>query len=864
MSTSVLEFPIKHVEENLVFSHDQTVWAYYRIDGFSYDFLDFDDKLKPFQRQLAFLSNNGYDLHFMIDPTPMNVEGVISKTIEEMKQLDYPLKQNGIDFMQQVESQLTRQRSMNESGEYVYYLGIQLDPAKNKYQSSNIGNNAILAFKSFLEGLNSPVYRAVGLEPYDIPLDIMKAFQVQADGLVNNLIDGFSSMVKPARTKELIYLIEKTYSVTPSNKDVPYRNDFVSGEEVEGMDTSKNTLHPAIRPNKKAFVDLQNASIEENGPKTLLLKKIIDNEVEELYTQYLICSNMNDVSVHPGSEWLYHIHSQIPFPVNISIRADHQSNQLVRKKLSNARLEFKDQREEARKGAENIDLSVEGSERGAIQMENYFKQTAQPAYNCSFVFKVSAKDKRTLKTRVDKLINELSRFGIAILSPYGEQLNLMIETLPGSKKYNTDYQMHVSPNVLSGMMFGATTNIGDNRGFYIGYTKQFQKPVFIKPDLAAKAYENMNNIFDSISVLVAGMTGKGKSFLMNLFVYLSTLSGSQGLIIDPKGDRKGWEKGLPFIPEEFISVWEIGSEEGDAGSLDPFRTSASLEEAKDICMDILSYLTNIDIHDDSYAILSEAIEEVSKEDDPCIGAVIAYLEQLYMNKPDNMTEQKYISIEQLKGTLETLSRNQLARLLFGEVGQDFQVLQTDRPIQVLMVQNLNLPSGTAKKIRPQHKIAEAIMISLTAFTKQYMFKSDRMRHKFILQDEASVIERSAIGSELMDFIVRMGRYYNTTLIKGSQNASDHGQDVANMGMKFSFGLRKTEEAKEMLNYFNLPQTPENIEVLKNLGRGDALFQDIFGRSAVIHVNPVFRELLNAFDSSTSTEEERKREMMRIS
>src|SRR5699024_10050620 len=156
-----------------------------------------------------------------------------------------------------------------------------------------------------------------------------------------------------------------------------------------------------------------------------------------------------------------------------------------------------------------------------------------------------------------------------------------------------------------------------------------------------------------------------------------------------------------------------------------------------------------------------------------------------------------------------------------------------------MIQNINLPSSAAKTLRPQHKISESIMISLTAFTKQYMFNQDRMRHKFILQDEASAIERSAIGSELMDFIVRMGRYYNTTLIKGSQNASDHGKEVANMGMKFSFALKETEEAKEMLNYLNLPITEENVDTLKNLGRGEALFQDIYGRSAVVKINPVF-------------------------
>ncbi|TMN20940.1 ATP-binding protein [Lentibacillus cibarius] len=858
MPTNILEFPIRHIEDNLVFAHDNTVWAYYRIEGFSYDFLDFDDKVKPFQHQLSYLSNNGHDLHFIIDPTPKNISGVVNQTIQEMQRLDYSLKENGKHFMEQVNQHLNKQRSQNESGEYIHYLGVQLDPSKNRYVSPNMGNTLLYQLKNFLDGLRSPVYRAVGLYPYDIPLEVIEAYQKQAEGLITNMANGFSSMVKSATTGELIYLAEKTYSISPTNQDVTYRQAFASGDKVEGID-SNNIHHEAIRPKENAFMDLQNANIDEVGPKTLLLSKIRNHEVEELYTQYLVCNDMNDVSSHPGFEWLYHVQSRMPFPVTISIRAHHQPNRLVQKKLSNARLEYKDQRKEAAKGQDSIDQSVVESEQGAVQMENYFKQTGQPGYSCSFVFKVIAKDKRTLQTRVEQLTDELSRFGVSIVSPYGEQLNLLMETIPGSKQFNNDFPMYVSPTVLAGMMFGATTNIGDNRGFYIGYTRQFQKPVFIKPDLAAKAYENVNNVFDSISVMVAGMTGKGKSLFMNLFIYLATLTGSQGLVIDPKGDRKNWTKGLPYIPEEYIAVWQIGADAKDAGSLDPFRTSTNLEEGKDICMDILTHLTNVDIEDDAYAILSEAIEQVAKQEDPCIGAVITYLENLY--NAANLNAARINAVDKLKGMLETLRRNQLAKLLFGEVGQQYKVLHPDVPIQVLMVQNLNLPSKTTKKMRPQHKISEAIMISLTAFTKQYMFNQDRMRHKFILQDEASSIEQSAVGSELMDFIVRMGRFYNTTLLKGSQNASDHGQDVANMGMKFSFGLRKTEEAQEMLNYLNLPQTQENIDVLKNLGRGDALFQDIFGRSAVIHINPVFRDLLDAFDSSTATVEEKQRELM---
>lgn len=227
-----------------------------------------------------------------------------------------------------------------------------------------------------------------------------------------------------------------------------------------------------------------------------------------------------------------------------------------------------------------------------------------------------------------------------------------------------------------------------------------------------------------------------------------------------------------------------------------------------------------------------------------------------------MTEKRYQALERIKDTLLSLKRQPLASLLFGEVGQDYRNLMVDKPLQILMVQNLNLPDFNTKKIRPSQQISEAILISITAFTKQYMFKQDRGIHKIILQDEASSIDRSPVGRELMDFIVRKGRYYNTTLLKGSQNATDHGEDVANVGMKFSFGLRTRKEAEEMLEFLNLPQTKGNVEKIRSLTKGKCLFQDIYGRTAVIQIDPIFSDLETAFDSSTSTEEERERERLK--
>ena len=74
-----------------------------------------------------------------------------------------------------------------------------------------------------------------------------------------------------------------------------------------------------------------------------------------------------------------------------------------------------------------------------------------------------------------------------------------------------------------------------NQGFYIGKTKKLNRPVFVRPELAAKALDNIVTAFESLSVMFAGQTGKGKSFLMNLLAFWIVMSGGRAFIIDPKG-----------------------------------------------------------------------------------------------------------------------------------------------------------------------------------------------------------------------------------------------------------------------------------------------------------------------------------------
>lgn len=849
------QFPVKHVEGNLVFGRDGTIWAYYQVEGFAYDFRDMMQKFEPYSNQLSFYVENMNDLHFLMIPSLTDVNGIIDETISEMKRKDYVLKEYGIQYFESLKETLSSQRSSRDTNEYHSYIGIQLIDKRNKFHGE--GNAALLLttqFQRFMQGFTSPLYRAVGLMPQDILKRDIKERQDQAEALREILTTSMSCLVRHTAKEETIFLIEQNFSVTPN--DTHLRKGYETSVDVSGVDEN-NQNHEVRRGQAHSFYELQNAEIKEHDQKTLKLYKLVGEEIKEKYVQYLVVDKMRPHSLHPGSEWMFHIQNSLKFPVAVSIKASFLRNDQIIKKLSNVRLSYEDQRTEAAKGNSEVDLSVEKSESGAIQMESRFGETGYPAYACSFVFRVAGDDTEELRVRASELKRQMQKFGIHLQTPYGETISYFMEFIPSAPRLNEDYLQYLEPTKLAGMMFAATTNIGDNRGFYIGQTHKLNRPVFIRPDLAAKAFEGTQNVMDSLAVMVAGMTGKGKSFFINLFTYLSVLTGSLALIVDPKGDRKGWANGLPFIPPEFISVWTLGADEADAGCLDPFRTSTNPEEAKDIALDILSFLCNKQLGDVGFTILSEASEREAYHDDSCLGGLLKDLEKRLVTLEHRADRQE--AAAQIIETLHTLKRSNIARLLFGERNQDYRVLEVSKPIQVLMVQNLQLPRAGKESVRPVEKISEAILISIAAYTKQYMFNQDRFIHKVVVQDEAKTVERSSEGKAQMDFITRMGRFYNTSLVKGTQNATDYDEDVANMGMKFSFALKKYEEVVEMLKFYNLPITQSNIDYLTGLGRGTTLFQDIYGRTAAVRIHPVYKEIEQAFDSSTSTQEEREYE-----
>ncbi|MGX9161968.1 ATP-binding protein [Priestia megaterium] len=866
--TEFLDFPAQHNEDNLIFSRDGSVTSFFEIAGFGYDFLDEEEKMLPFLNQLTFLHTQERDLHYLCIPQSSNVTNTINQQKERMKlkasEYQYDLLEAGLQYTDSLSKVLSQHAKQTEKREYRMFIGVQLNPKMNRYKKGNRGTNFFSSIRQFFVGLNSEVNRAIGLQATDILRSEIEAYQEQAQVLKQDLQRAYTlatnrqldQSIRSLDTVEVVHLMELMYSTTPSFRDVSYRTDFVSGREIKvHLD---NTEISAVRPTEKCYLDIQETYIQEINPDTLKLTKEVEGKTESLYSRiFVITKFLRDENDHPGYEWLYEMQKALPFPVLTSVRLHHKDNQKILKELSNSKLEFEDQKKQAHDAGAQVDLSVSRNEKGIIKLEDYFQMTGSPSYVGSYLFRVNGVTEKQLNDRSKTFKKLMQSFQIQVQSIYGEQPNLFMETLPGSKQLNMDIKVETDARMVAGAMFGATSSLGDNSGFYVGDTEA-GKPVFIFPELASKNFENVKTAFHSISMSIAGSTGFGKSVLMNLLTYLSVLNGAYALVIDPKGDRRKWKNGLPFIDKDNIGIWELGKDNRDKGTLDPFRVAPDLETARSVATNIFSYLVGARIGDYQYSFLAEAFKYATEQPEPCTQHGINFLRELYTNKKEDMPTQRYQALDHLITVLDTFLYEPIISLLIGEPNKEYRSLNINKPLQVLMIENLSMPKAEKdpEKYTAAEKISTAIMISITAFCQQFMFQGDRTRHKVILMDEASVLDKNDTSRNLTDFLVRQGRYYTTTLLKGSQNASDHGNDIANLGMKFCFALKKTDEAREMLDYYDLPVTQTNINTLKTLPLGHCLYQDAYGRSGILRVNPVFKQILDAFDTSTSSEKER--------
>lgn len=246
------------------------------------------------------------------------------------------------------------------------------------------------------------------------------------------------------------------------------------------------------------------------------------------------------------------------------------------------------------------------------ELETDLDQTKESMYKLSYVIRVSAPDLDELKRRCDEVKDFYDDLNVKLVRPAGDMLGLHSEFLPASKRYINDYVQYVKSDFLAGLGFGATQQLGETTGIYMGYSVDTGRNVYLQPSLASQGVKG--TVTNALASAFVGSLGGGKSFCNNLLVYYAVLFGGQALLLDPKSERGNWKETLPEIAHE-INIVNLTSDKDNAGLLDPFVIMKNVKDAESLAIDILTFLTGISSRDgEKFPVLRKAVRSVTQSD----------------------------------------------------------------------------------------------------------------------------------------------------------------------------------------------------------------------------------------------------------
>lgn len=478
------------------------------------------------------------------------------------------------------------------------------------------------------------------------------------------------------------------------------------------------------------------------------------------------------------------------------------------------------------------------------QLEADLDQTKEPMYKLSYVVRVWADGLEELQRRCDAIRDFYDDSNIKLVRPFGDMLGLHGEFIPASRRYEDDYVQYVTSDFIAGLGFGATQELGNTSGFYMGYNSSTGKNVYLNPKLAAQGVSG--SVTNALAMSFTGSLGSGKSLAFNLMAYYSVLFGAKVLIIDPKSERGGWKKDLPNIAEK-INIVNLTSDDCNKGLLDPFVIMQDINDAKMLAADLLTFLTGIQAQDgEKFPVLWDAIRTVAESDKRGLLCVI-----------DELRKDERRIAQTLADHIDSFANYSIAQLLFSD-GTIKQSVSLENQLNVIQVADLVLPDENVpvKEYTMTETLSVAMMIALSTFALSFI-KSDNKIFKIVGLDEAWSFLRVAQGKTLANKLIREGRSMNASVVFITQNTNDLSDEKMknNIGLKFAFRSRDIAEIKNTLEYLGLDKEDEGLQKqLRNLENGQCMHQDLYGRTGIMQVDVMFSWIFHAFDSRPPMEE----------
>ena len=805
-------FPIKYIDNNLVWNKDNEVFAYYELIPYNYSFLSAEQKFIVHDsfRQLIAQSREG-KIHALQIATESSI-----KSMQEQSKKLVTGKLKEVAY-QKIDEQTEALVSMigDNQVDYRFFLGFKLMVTEEQLNLKNIKKSVWLTFTEFLHEVNHTLMN----DFVSMPNDEINRYMKMEKLLENKISRRFK--VRRLEINDFGYLMEHLYG-----------RDGIAYEDYEYQlpkkKLNKETLikyYDLIRPTR---------CVIEESQRYLRL----EHEDKESYVSYFTVNAIVGELDFPSSEIFYFQQQQFTFPVDTSMNVEIVENRKALTTVRNKKKELKDLDNHAYQAGSETSSNVVDALDSVDELETDLDQSKESMYKLSYVIRVSAPDLDELKRRCDEVKDFYDDLNVKLVRPAGDMLGLHSEFLPASKRYINDYVQYVKSDFLAGLGFGATQQLGETTGIYMGYSVDTGRNVYLQPSLASQGVKG--TVTNALASAFVGSLGGGKSFCNNLLVYYSVLFGGQAVILDPKAERGNWKETLPEIAHE-INIVNLTSDKDNAGLLDPFVIMKNVKDAESLAIDILTFLTGISSRDgEKFPVLRKAVRSVTQSDSRGLLHVI-----------DELRREDTPVSRNIADHIDSFTDYDFAHLLFSD-GTVENAISLDNQLNIIQVADLVLPDKdtTFEEYTTIELLSVSMLIVISTFALDFIH-SDRSIFKIVDLDEAWAFLNVAQGETLSNKLVRAGRAMQAGVYFVTQSSGDVSKESLknNIGLKFAFRSTDINEIKQTLEFFGIDKDDENNQKrLRDLENGQCLLQDLYGRVGVVQIHPVFEELLHAFDT----------------
>jgi hypothetical protein len=562
----------------------------------------------------------------------------------------------------------------------------------------------------------------------------------------------------------------------------------------------------------------------------------------------------------PGHEpWLAHT-DRLPFPVEWSAQFDVLSGGQARQQIQRKLLVVRDMQRHYREHDLDEPLALDRQALQARQVEDQMSRGVEVAaarVHGWFRLAVSAPTEEECLERVRKVTASYRGRRVSIEHPKG-QYGLLREFTPGEPVSTSAYRRRLPVLYVSAGVPTASSQVGDRRGPYVGYTAgSSRRAVMFDTHYATEERET------SGLVPVVGGLGAGKSVLLGQIVYESVRRGIPSVVLDPSGPLAR----LTQMPEFRGYAEHLDLTTAASGTLNPFAVVArpsretfasdeafteaevlASQDRKLLAIDIVKMMLppSVDKIPTTSLVISDAVRATRGDPSASLWDVVERLESL-----------KEHHGRVVANYLRDMAELPLSRLLFPNADQSGDRL--DATLTVLTMPGLVLPPRTVA--RDHWSTSEQLAVPLLHLASWYATRAVYGRsmesRKLVALDETHFLGEWSAGRALFTRLGRDSRKWNACVLAASQNPSDVlGMDVANfMSAAFVGRIEDEDAARDGLRMLRVPTGVGYERALANLsaGRGAAGFRefvmrDVDGNVDKIRVdltaNPGLLEALN--------------------